>query len=31
MKNSFENNPFRTIEPNVGVVEVPDKRHALPA
>ena len=23
---SFEINPFRTIEPNVGVVEVPDPR-----
>jgi len=28
MKNSFEINPLCTIEPNVGIVEAPDKRHA---
>jgi ribosome-binding ATPase YchF (GTP1/OBG family) len=30
MKKSLEINPFRTIEPNVGIVEVPALRMARP-
>jgi len=30
MKISLEINPLRTVDPNVGIVEVPDERLARP-